>query len=148
MNFFYSKSDGVSLFENKRNRESIRSLMKVPYEVSPKTEFSEIPDDFFGNLIAKVLYHENEDIMGIQLYEPDAKFYYNTYNLLSMNYGELLAVCALHSWAYTDDDEGLGIDLEEGNIRLYIPDIDEEGLNAKCKAVYVAVPILKSNTKE
>jgi hypothetical protein len=142
MDFFYSKSDGISLFKNKRDRASIRSLMKVSYEVSPKNEFSEIPDDFFGNLIAKVLYHGNEDVMGIQLYDPDATFYYNTYNLLSMSYGELLAVCDLHSWAYTHDDEGLGVDLEDGNVRLYIPDIDEEGLSAKCKAVYITVPPL------
>lgn len=142
MNFFYNAQHGVSLFETTRNRGIVRKLMNLPYDVSPKTEFGENSKDFFGNTTAKVLYYANNDIMGIELYEPDAAFYYNTYNLLSMSYGGLLAVCDLHSWAYTHDDEGLGIDLEDGNIRLYIPDIDEEGVNAQCKAVYITVPPL------
>ncbi len=142
MNFFYSETDGVTLFSGVRDRDDIRQSIKLPYKIFPKTKFSENSEDSFGNTALRVWYFSSNKVMEIEFYTPECNFFYKTYDLLSMTYGELLAVVKLHGWETVDPGEGLGFDLEGGSVRLYIPDIEDDGLNAKCKAVCVVVPPL------
>ena len=141
MDIFYSQLDGVTLFRGVRDRETIRNLINHEYKVFPKTKYSENSEDAFTG-IAGASYFADDTIMEIEFYAPECKFFYQTYNLLGMNYGELLKAVELNGWDIIKDDETIGLSLESGQLKLYIPDMADEGFNAKCKAVCVVVPPL------
>ncbi|HHQ1839987.1 hypothetical protein [Acinetobacter sp. AKBS16] len=140
MDFYYSQTDGLTILKGIRNREDVRAAIGVEYRVLPKTEFSENSTDSFGRLIAQCWYDEANVLIEIELYDLDARLFLSDKNLLGISYFELKEILKSLDILYTLDDEGLGGNIFNDTVRFYIPNIDEEGDNAKVEAIWIKVP--------
>ncbi|WP_084309006.1 hypothetical protein [Phytopseudomonas flavescens] len=142
MFFEYSDDDGITLFDRVRERSKVRELMGGHVRVFPKTEFSENSTDVFGDVFAKVWYSADNNVSGVQLYDPDAKFYYAGKQILGLSLGEVRNFLNDSRIDFAYEEDGSGIVIEDGRVRIYIPDSDEYGELAKVEAVYIDIPSL------
>lgn len=137
MDFYYSQTDGLTILKGGRNREDVRKAIGTEYRVLPKTEFSENSTDSFGQLIAKCWYDKANVLAEIELYDLDARLFLSDKNVLGISYLELKEILKGLDYLYIVDDENLGVNIFDDMVRFYIPNMDEDGNNAKVEAVLI-----------
>lgn len=139
MDFYYSKTDGLTILRGVRNREGVRKAIGTEYRVLPKTEFSENSTDSFGQLIAKCWYDKDNILIEIELYDLDARLFISNKNVLGISCLELKEILKSLDYTYILDEENLGINIFDDTIRFYIPNIDEGESSAKVEAVLIKI---------
>ncbi|WP_346400768.1 hypothetical protein [Pseudomonas syringae] len=139
MRFKYSESDGLSVFKNARFRNAIRKKLGGDYKAFPKTRFSENSTDVFGGAVVKVWYDANDEVKGVQLYHPEAEFYYFGKQLLGSNIEELELFFSSIGQSLIFDDDGTGFNAENNAIRFYVPYLDEFQKKARVECVYIDI---------
>lgn len=140
MDFYYSNVDGLTVFTGVRNREYVRNVLGIEYRVLPKTEFSDNSIDTFGRSIAKCWYDKADKLREIELYDLDSRMFLLDKNVLGVSYLELKQILKSLSLNYDMDNEGLGINIFNDTVRFYIPNLAEDGNNAKVEAVWIKIP--------
>lgn len=140
MDFYYSQSDGLTIFNGIRDRVDIRRAIGVDYRVLPQSEFDENSVDVFGKSIARCWYDVNDKCIGIELYDLGSRFYIFNQELMNINYFEIKDILKKDKVDFFMDDEGLGINIFNDTVRFYIPKIDEYGEQAKVEAIWVKIP--------
>lgn len=142
MKFEYSKTDGLSIFKGIRTRDAVRKRIGVGYKTYAKTEFSENSTDVFGESMIKIWYSANDEIEGVQLYHPEAQFFYHEKQLLGIQTKELNLFFAALKQSLVLESDGTGFNARNNAIRFYVPELDELEESAKIECVYLEIPQL------
>ncbi|NAT26111.1 hypothetical protein [Pseudomonas syringae] len=140
MRFEYSESDGLSIFKNARLRSTLRKKLGGDYKTFPKTQFSKNSTDVFSGAAVKVWYEADDEVKGVQLYHPEAEFYYFGKQLLGNKVEELELFFFAIGQPLIADDDGTGFSTINETIRFYVPDFYEFQKKACVECVHVDIP--------
>lgn len=140
MNVIYNVKNGLEGLEGVRDRTAFRSTVALPYKTYPKTKFSENSTDVFGELVIKAWYDAKNCLCGVQLYHPNASFFYEELQILGLSIQEVEDFFSTKGILFEVEEDKSGVRVNRGSVRIYAPDMMDVGGTAKVEAVYVSIP--------
>ena len=134
MIFEYFKSKKVGPIKQGMTREEVRKFFNTPIIEFKKTYLSKVTTDDFPEIDVHAFYNPTTNTLaGIEIFQPNRLFYKDEAVILARDQEYLLIVLKENKIPY--DLECLGIVLEDGNIKIYVPHNDER--HPECASVYV-----------
>ncbi|WLH54017.1 hypothetical protein [Pseudomonas tolaasii] len=137
MKLNYSQSKGLENFFCGQGREDVRKVIGLPYRVFPKTEFSENSNDAFGEAVMQAWYNSSNELLGLEVYFPNACFYYDGKQILGLSIEEVERFFVAEGVSFEVEKDKTGINVNQNSVRLYAPDMGDLGGRATVEAVYV-----------
>lgn len=136
MKIFYSKEYGCSFFENNSTREDARKNL-VNFSEIKKSPFSTNTMDYSDIDGVSIYYDISDHIKEIEIFEPNGFFLIGNMNIIGEKVEYLKSFLNESSLNYFISEENDGISINDNTIRFYIPNLDEEGGDAKVEAVVI-----------
>ena len=137
MRLNYNQSNGLEDFFSGQGREEVRKVIGLPYRIFPKTEFSENSIDAFGEAVMQVWYNCSDELLGLEVYLPNACFYYDGKQVLGLSIDDIESFFVAEGVPFEVEKDKTGINVNQNSVRFYAPDMSDLGGQATVEAVYV-----------
>lgn len=142
MKVFYSQKYGCNFFENNRMREEARKNL-ISFSEIKKSPFSTNTMDYSEEDGISIYYDTSNYIKEIELFEPNGCFLIGDVNIVGKSADYLINILDLNNLKYIINEDHDGMSIADNTIRFFIPNLDEDGNNAKVEAVLIKVKDLK-----
>lgn len=139
MKFVFDELYGLDILKKNRKRSDLRKYFGDSYREFPKAPFSKNSTDVFGGSVIKVWYEVDDTIEGIQVYHPEAEFYYYKNQLLGVSVKDLKSIFSSLGEDLFAEEDGSGFNARNNRVRFYVPDLEELNCDAKVECVYVDI---------
>ncbi|WP_285351707.1 hypothetical protein [Pseudomonas sp. ME-P-057] len=137
MRLIYSQSSGLEHFFFGQGREEVRKVIGLPYKVFPKSEFSENSIDAFDEGVMQVWYNRSNELLGLEVYLPNAFFYYDGKQILGLSIEDIESFFVAEGVYFEVEKDKTGINVNQNSVRLYAPDMNDLGGRATVESIYV-----------
>lgn len=137
MRLNYSQSNGLESFFCAQGREEVRRVIDLPYRVFPKTEFLENSIDALGDAVMQVWYNYSDELLGMEVYFPNACFYYDGKQVLGLSIEDVESYFVAEGVRFKVEKDKTGLNVNQSSVRFYAPGMSDLGRRATVEAVYV-----------
>ena len=134
MIFKYFKSKKPGTIKQGMTREEVRKIFNTKVNEFKKTHLCKVTTDEFLEMDVHAFYNDTTNTLeGIEIFHPNRLFYQDEIVILARDQAYLLIMLNKNKIPY--ELECLGLHLEDGNIKIYVPHNDER--YPECASVYV-----------